>query len=106
MRLASNTQLSAHLTAALKHGEFIPWVEKNCPFTRRHAANFIRLAVKMDANGKSISHLTVTEALKLIAPAKAETEKKGKAKKMLVGEGNNAVPKEYRIPLRPLPILA
>ncbi len=51
--------------ATLKHGEFVPWVEKNCSFKRRHASNFMRLAEL--AKRATIAHLNQREALKLLA---------------------------------------
>lgn len=49
-----------------KHGEFVPWVEKHCPFTRQHASKLIRLANY--ANGTQKFHLTQREALRALMP--------------------------------------
>ena len=49
--------------ALVRHGEWLPWLEKNCNCTRQMAANYMRLA----ANGKRVLHLGVRDGLKLLA---------------------------------------
>lgn len=56
--------------ANLKHGEWLPWIENNLPFTRAMASNYIRCFVRRDElNVKGVLHLT--DGLRLLAaPAK------------------------------------
>lgn len=52
--------------AALPHGAFLPWVEKNAPFSRATAANYMRMYENRDLlNVKRVLHLR--DALKLLS---------------------------------------
>jgi hypothetical protein len=53
-----------------KHGAWLPWVEGNCAITPRMAQIYMRIAgskAEIEAKAKSISHLTISEAVKFLA---------------------------------------
>jgi hypothetical protein len=57
---------------SLKHGEFIPWLSKNIPFTDRTARNYMRLYQERDRlKTETVSDLT--SAYKLLTEHKEET---------------------------------
>ncbi|TGM78610.1 DUF3102 domain-containing protein [Leptospira levettii] len=59
----------------LKHGEFIPWIEKNLPFTRMTANKYLRLFENKHLLPNVNSGLHLTEALKILSgPETGEKE--------------------------------
>jgi hypothetical protein len=64
------------IKAKLPHGEFMPWVAKNCHFSHRQATRYIKLAthVHFDSIPESLN-----EALRMIAGEPAEEESNGEA---------------------------
>ena len=60
--------------AQMKHGEWLPWVEEQFEATPRHAQNYMRLWGKRDelAKAKRVSHLSLRDAVKLLAEVKSE----------------------------------
>ena len=60
------------------HGSFLDWVGENCNCTGRTAQLYMKLAKnkdKLGPNAKSISYLTLTEAMKMLGPLKQELPK-------------------------------
>lgn len=56
--------------AALKHGEWLPWLEANIEFSARTAAGYMRLATRWDAlkaNSQPVADLGLRDALALLA---------------------------------------
>ena len=73
-------QLLIGAKSKLKHGEWLPWLEANCEFSRWTAAAYIRLWEHRDAlesNVWSSTHLTIDAALKMLAKPKAEQREEG-----------------------------
>jgi len=54
----------------LKHGEFIPWIEKNLSFTDRTARRYIRIFENQD---KVLQAGNITEAYKILEEHKSDT---------------------------------
>jgi hypothetical protein len=60
----------------VKHGDWLAWLEKNCPsIHRKTASGWMRIAA---SNVTPTLHLGVEEAIKLISGKSAETEEKPK----------------------------
>ncbi len=59
-------ELLAAQKAELKHGEWIPWLEKNCPFSERTAQDYMRFHARR-ADLKSAPGADIREARKLLA---------------------------------------
>jgi hypothetical protein len=58
-------ELLSEQKASLKHGEFIPWIKANLPFTERTAQNYMRLYQHRDQlKNETVSYLT--EGYKLL----------------------------------------
>jgi hypothetical protein len=55
----------------LRHGGFLAWVRQNCAFTTRHAQRYMKLARELAdvTNATRESHLSIRQALELIAEA-------------------------------------
>jgi hypothetical protein len=70
--------------AGLAHGSFLDWVGEHCTCTPRTAQLYMKLAKDKDkllqSNTKGISHLTLTEAMKMLGPLKQELPKDPKPK--------------------------
>ncbi|EMJ90286.1 DUF3102 domain-containing protein [Leptospira meyeri] len=59
-------EILVHKKQTLPHGAFLPWVEKNAPFSRASAANYMRMYENRDLlNVKRVLHLR--DALKLLS---------------------------------------
>jgi len=61
------------IKASLPHGQFGAWIVNNCQFTDRTARYYMRLAENrelVNANRKSISGLTMSGAIRLLAEPK------------------------------------
>lgn len=72
-RMVTIGKLLAEAKGQLGHGEWIPWLADNkFPFTRQHAANFMRAANRAPefGNGKRVLHLTQREILQMLAAPK------------------------------------
>jgi hypothetical protein len=63
-------ELLAAKKAKLKHGEWIPWIERNLPFGRAQAANYMRMHEHRD-RFKCVTHFTFEKARELLAPGKS-----------------------------------
>ena len=79
--------------ATVGHGSFLDWVGEHCTCTPRTAQLYMKLAKDKDkllgSNTKGISHLTLTDAMKMLGPLKQELPKdkpSGKTKADPVGE--------------------
>ena len=64
-------EILTNVKEKLAHGEFLPWIEKNCIFTRMTASNYMRV---YEHKSKCITVLHLPEAYKLVA--KLESVKK------------------------------
>lgn len=54
--------------AQLKHGEFIPWCKAHCPdINHRTLQSYMQVSRKLPAEMRSASHLSIREALRLVA---------------------------------------
>jgi hypothetical protein len=82
--------LLAEQKASLKHGEFIPWIKANLPFTERTAQNYMRLYDRREQlKNESVSYLN--EAYRLLTAPKTpgtledwrHEESVGKTKRLL-----------------------
>ena len=52
----------------IKHGEFLPWCKEHCPdITPRTLQSYMRVARELPIEMRSASHLSVREALRLVA---------------------------------------
>ena len=58
----------------LNHGEFIPWIKENCPFSERLARDYIRFYDNRDEL-KTAKVADLTEARKYLTPPDEPTEK-------------------------------
>ena len=68
----------------LKHGEWLPWLERETDFTDRHAQNYMRIfreygAVQQglfgpESNAKYISDLPISKALALLSVPESDRE--------------------------------
>jgi hypothetical protein len=56
-------QLLAAKKAELKHGEFMPWVEKHCDFSIRTASDYMRGAAKYAENGSTLPFSSLRQLL-------------------------------------------
>jgi hypothetical protein len=74
-------RLLARAKAALPHGEWLAWLEANTSVSPRLAQMYMRAAdnaAEIEAKAKSVSHLTLSEALRLMAkPAPEQTTPEG-----------------------------
>jgi hypothetical protein len=64
-----------------RHGKWLEWVCANCKFGERTAQLYMRLAQEpaLGSKTKSISDLTMTDAIKLLEPAKSPPDEKRKS---------------------------
>ncbi len=66
------------LTAAkskLAHGQWLPWVEKNLPFDRRTATNYMGIYQQRE-KWENVSHLNISDAYRLLAsPRELQVQK-------------------------------
>jgi len=73
-------KILAEVKEALPHGNFIPWVEGNCPFPRSTASNYMRVFERYrDEPRRALAELSITEAyleagVKKLAAPEAEEE--------------------------------
>lgn len=58
-----NTLMAAK--AGCQHGEWIPWVEENCPFDRTGASRYMKIA--KSGNDARVQHLGINRAIKLLS---------------------------------------
>ena len=66
-------QLLLQAKETVGHGVFLEWVGEHCHCTPRTAQLYMKLAKEKDKlgpNTKSISHLTLTEAMEMLGPLK------------------------------------
>lgn len=67
-------QLLIQAKAVVGHGGWLPWLEKNCPFSRRTAQAYTLLARKastlLQGDAQRVAHLSVRSALALLAESK------------------------------------
>jgi Protein of unknown function (DUF3102) len=64
------------------HGVFLEWLGEHCTCTPRTAQLYMKLAKEKDklgSNTKSISHLTLTEAMEMLGPLKQKLGEKSGA---------------------------
>jgi hypothetical protein len=85
-------KILSEVKEALNHGEFMPWVEANCPFSRMTTSSYMRVYERYkDEPRKALEELSITEAYleagvkKLAAPEGGE-EIHGKGGVSLDGE--------------------
>jgi N6-adenosine-specific RNA methylase IME4 len=83
-------ELLAEQKAKLKHGEWIPWVEKNCEFTRVHAARYLKIAANVTRVLHFDSGASLRGVLKLLA--KNEREENIEQQRQEIEEGIFALP--------------
>jgi hypothetical protein len=76
----------AEVKSELPHGEFIPWIEESCPFTRRSASSYMSVYERYkDEPRRALAELSITEAYieagvkKLSAPETEEVKQSGAA---------------------------
>jgi hypothetical protein len=74
-------KILAEVKAELPHGEFIPWIEKNCQFTKMSASNYMRVYERYkDEPRRALAELSISEAYveagvkKLAAPEKDDAD--------------------------------
>ena len=64
-------ELLTHAKSQVEHGEWLPWLEANCAFSKRMAQNYVRLAKelpKLDTEkAQRVSHLNLRDAVRSIA---------------------------------------
>jgi hypothetical protein len=72
-------KILSEVKAELPHGEFLPWIEDNCPFPRSSASNYMRVYDRYkDEPRRALAELSITDAYieagvkKLSAPEKDE----------------------------------
>jgi len=66
-------QLLLQAKETVGHGVFLEWVGEHCTCTPRTAQLYMKLAKEKDklgSNAKSISYLTLTEAMEMLGPLK------------------------------------
>jgi hypothetical protein len=62
-------ELLTEIKGELEHGQWIPWVSRNLPFSRQEAANYMRAyARRGELNGKPVFHLK--DAIEYLAEPK------------------------------------
>jgi len=62
-------ELLLEAKAALKHGEWLPWIESNCKFGERTARNYMQLATgweRLQEKSATVADLGLREALQLL----------------------------------------
>ena len=61
-------ELLTNQKAKVEHGQWLPWVESNLQFDARQAQRYMRVFEQRGelANASSKSHLTLTDALRLL----------------------------------------
>ena len=72
-------QLLLQAKETVGHGVFLEWVGEHCHCTPRTAQLYMKLAKEKDklgSNTKSISHLTLTEAMEMLGPLKQKLGEK------------------------------
>jgi len=80
-------QLLSEQKAALPHGEFIPWIKANLPFTDRTARNYMKLSENRDLlKTENVSDLRSAYAL-LAGPAE-DTEAKSEGLAAEIAKGH------------------
>jgi hypothetical protein len=88
----------------VKHGQWLPWLEKNCEaISARTAQRYMFLAKRrpeVEANATRMSHLTITEAIRSIAPPPLTTQEKIDEILYLYGLMNRASRLEFMMRLR------
>lgn len=69
-------ELLSEIKASLKHGQWIPWVDKHLPFNTRQAQNYLRIYSNRAelANTQHVSHLPMREAIELLSTPKDEPQ--------------------------------
>jgi hypothetical protein len=63
--------------ALLKHGQWLPWLDKHCLMSQRTAQLYMRLAKarpEVEAQKRNVAYLPVREAVALLAAPAAKTE--------------------------------
>ena len=60
--------------ASLKHGEFMPWVEKNCPFSQDAANKYMRLSKFRMHSEFASDPQSLTQALRMLTNESAHEE--------------------------------
>jgi hypothetical protein len=71
-------ELLLRVRDSLKHGEWLPWIEQFCSFSARQAQRYLTLAenwTALAAKYDTLSHLTVTCALRLLRRPDSETDR-------------------------------
>lgn len=59
------------------HGQWLPWLQKNCPaISERTAQNYMRVAKELPIEKRNAADLTMREALRLVASEPEEPESK------------------------------
>ena len=60
--------------AGLEHGQWLPWLKENCPFSERTAQAYMRLAQKVsefdEQEAQRVADLPVRDAVKAIADSR------------------------------------
>jgi hypothetical protein len=63
-------EMLIEIKQAMKHGEWLPWLEKYCEFTPRTGQAYMKLAEGwsvIEAKYEGISHLTFSKALRILS---------------------------------------
>lgn len=64
-------RLLTEAKAKLAHGQWLPWIDENCSFSPRTAQRYIKMFEEFGgSNATHVSHLTFTDALKLVEQPK------------------------------------
>ena len=76
--------------AQLKHGEFLPWCKVHCPaISQRTIQDYTRVARELPVEMRSAAHLSLREALRLVA-GDSEDEPEPEAAPMLTDIGHDS----------------
>ena len=76
--------------AQLKHGEFLPWCKQHCPaISQRTIQDYTRVARELPIEMRSAAHLSLREALRLVA-GDSEDEPEPEAAPMLTDIGHDS----------------
>lgn len=67
-------ELLSEIKASLKHGQWIPWVDENLPFSRMHAARYMRVYTYRDELPNETSRFHLTSAIELLSTPKDEPQ--------------------------------
>jgi signal recognition particle subunit SRP54 len=65
-------ELLTTVKAQCKHGEWLPWVQANLPFSERTAQNYMRAAEWCEGKSETVSHLPASTVYLLAAPSTSE----------------------------------